>query len=61
MVDIKNIFLFVFIFTLLVCIRNIVILFISIFKTPPKQVKYTNKEIIYIGLSISYIITYLLN
>jgi len=61
MLDINNIFLFIYIFSWLVCTKEIIKLLRSIFSTPPKPLIYSNLEVIYLGLSISYIITYLLN
>jgi hypothetical protein len=61
MLDINNIFLFVFIFSLLGVVRVLAKTIVSLFRTPPTKVEFTNLETIVFGLFMSYIITYLLN
>jgi hypothetical protein len=61
MLDINNIFLFVFIFSILGVFRVFFKLFVSLFGNPPKKLELSNKETILFGLFISYIITFILN
>jgi hypothetical protein len=61
MLDINNIFLFVFTFSILGVFRVAFKLFVSLFGNPPKKLELSNRETILLGLFISYIITYIFN
>lgn len=58
--NIDSIFLFVFIFSSLFITRIIANIILSIMATPPKKIIYTNRNLLYLGLTLSYIITYLI-
>lgn len=51
---------FLFVFSLLGVIKNLFNFSTAIFSNPPKKIEYTDKQIILIGLFLSYIITYLI-
>jgi hypothetical protein len=61
MLDINNIFLFIFIFSLLGVIRVFINFLSSVFKNPPQRLIMTKYEMTIFGLFLSYVITYLLN
>lgn len=61
MINIESILLFVFVFSSLVLFRTVVTFISSLLQTPPKKMVMTNRELIYNGLSLSYIITYILS
>jgi hypothetical protein len=56
----NSLFLFVFIFSLLVIIRTIFNFISSLYQNPPQKLFLNYGELIFLGLSISYIITYLI-
>jgi hypothetical protein len=58
--NLEPITLFIFIFSILVILKNIVIFLMRITDKEPKPARYSNTELIFIGLSISYFITYLM-
>ena len=55
------IFSLLFIFSTLVCVRNIFLFITSLFASSPAKYMLNYKELILLGLSISYFITYLIN
>lgn len=55
-----SIFVFIFIFSILVSLKSIFKIFTALLQTEPKPLIWTNKEILILGISISYIITYLI-
>ena len=57
--NIDTIYFFIFVFTVLVSLRNVTKFVSALLQKEPKPLVYSNKELIFIGLSISYIITYL--
>jgi hypothetical protein len=59
--EIDNIFLFIFIFTILYTFRIVLRFFFNLIKTPPEKFLLSGGEQTLLGLSISYIITYLIN
>jgi hypothetical protein len=61
MLEINNIFLFIFIFSLLGVTRVFINFLSSVFKNPPQRLIMTRYEITIFGLFLSYVITYLLN
>lgn len=61
MLAVENIFLFLFIFSVLAVIKTTLTLLIGVFSNPPQKVVFTNTENIFLGVFLSYIITYILN
>lgn len=59
MLNISTLFFFVFVFTILVVIRNTFKFMGALLQKEPQPVVMSNGELIFLGLSISYIITYL--
>jgi hypothetical protein len=57
--SIQSIYLFIFIFTSLVVLRNIGKVLVALLQKNPKPLVYSNRELTFLGLSISYILTYL--
>jgi hypothetical protein len=57
MLSINTIFLFVFIFSMLVVLRNLVRLIGTLLGN---EIKFTNRDLLFFGLSISYVLTYIL-
>lgn len=57
MLNIDTIFLFVFIFSILVSLRNLVRLIGALLGN---ELKLSNRDLLFFGLSISYILTYIL-
>jgi hypothetical protein len=50
---------FLFVFSTLVLIRTILNFVSSLLQTPPKRMEFRSGELIFIGICISYFITYL--
>ena len=59
MINFVKLEFFFFIFSILVIVRNLFMAFIEIKKEKPKPMKLTTKELLLVGVSFSYIITYL--
>jgi hypothetical protein len=59
--NIDTIYLFVFVFTILVSLKNVTKVIGALLQTEPKPLVYSNRELIILGLSVSYIITYLIS
>jgi len=59
MININAILLFVFVFSNLVLLRTVYKFMSSLLQTPPQRLIMSNRELIYNGLSLSYIITFL--
>jgi hypothetical protein len=59
--NLQTIYLFIFIFSLLFNLRIGFKFIISIFQNPPVKINFNKYELIFIGLSLSYIITYLIS
>jgi hypothetical protein len=53
-------FTFVFIFSCFYLIKTIFEFFRAVFSTPPKPIEYSENKKLYIGLIISFILTYLI-
>lgn len=51
---------YILVFSILAIIRLVAIVIFSIFSTPAKHVKLTNTELIFYGMMLSYIITYVI-
>ncbi len=60
MYKIESIYFFIFIFTFLVSLKHVMKFIGALLSKEPKPLVYSNRELIFLGLSISYIITYLL-
>jgi hypothetical protein len=58
--NIDAIYLFIFVFTILVSLKNVTKFVSALLQKEPKPMVYSNRELILLGVSISYIITYLL-
>jgi len=58
--NIETIYLFIFVFTILVTLRNVARFISALLQKEPKPLVYSNRELIFFGLSLSYIITYIL-
>jgi hypothetical protein len=58
MLNISTIFFFVFVFTILVVIKNAFKFIGTLLQKEPHPMVMSNGELIILGLSISYIITY---
>jgi hypothetical protein len=61
MLNINNLFLFIFIFSLLGILRILSMFIVSLLQNPPKEMVISKRETILFGVFISYVITYLLN
>lgn len=59
--NIDTIYLFVFVFTILVSLKNVTKFIGALLQREPKPLVYSNRELIFLGLSISYIITYIIS
>jgi hypothetical protein len=58
--NIENILLFIFVFTILTTLRAAFRILGSLLQKEPKPLQFSNRELIFLGLSISYIITFIL-
>jgi hypothetical protein len=58
--NIETIYLFIFVFTILVVLKNITKFISALLSSEPKLLVYNNRELIFLGLSLSYLITYIL-
>jgi len=58
--NIETIYLFIFVFTILVVLKNITKFISALLSKEPKPLVYNNRELIFLGLSLSYLITYIL-
>jgi hypothetical protein len=57
----ETIYLFIFVFTILVTLKHITKFIGALLQPVPQPTVYSNKELLYLGLSISYIITYIIS
>jgi hypothetical protein len=57
--NIDTIYLFIFVLTILVSLKNVVKFISALLQREPKPLDYSNRELFLLGISISYIITYL--
>jgi|TARA_R110000868_G_scaffold181576_2_gene422495 hypothetical protein len=60
MTNIETIYLFVFIFSTILLVRTTLKFIISLLQTKPEKMVLSNREILFNGLSLSYLITYLI-
>jgi hypothetical protein len=61
MLNIDNLFFFIFIFSVLVVLRTTVRLIGALSQNSDVRVLKSDRELIFLGLTVSYIITYLFN
>jgi hypothetical protein len=59
--NIDAIYFFVFVFTILVSLKNVTKFIGALLQKEPEPLVYSNRELIFLGLSLSYIITYILH
>ena len=57
--NIESIYFFILVFTILVSLKNVLKFMGALLQKEPKPMVYSNRELIFLGLSISYIITYI--
>jgi len=57
--NIESTFFFIFVFTILIVFRNLFRIISTLLDKEPKKIVYTNRELIILGLSLSYIITFI--
>jgi len=60
MTNIETIYLFGFIFSTILLVRTALKFIISLLQTKPEKMVLSNREILFNGLSLSYLITYLI-
>ena len=58
--NIDTIYLFIFVFTILVTLLNVLKFLRALLQKEPKPLVLSNRELFLLGVSISYLITYLL-
>jgi len=58
--NIDTIYLFIFVFTILVTLMNVLKFLRALLQKEPKPLVLSNRELLLLGTSISYLITYLL-
>jgi hypothetical protein len=58
--NIDTIYLFIFVFTILVTLLNVLKFLRALLQREPKPLVLSNRELFLLGISISYLITYLL-
>lgn len=61
LIDFNVVYLFLFVFSVLINIRVLLMFILTLMHTPPKKLNITSTHTVIIGLSLSYIITYLIN
>lgn len=57
--NIDTIYLFIFVFTILVTLLNVLKFLRALLQKEPKPLVLGNRELILLGISISYLVTYL--
>ena len=60
MSDLNTIYLFVFIFSILIVVKTVGRIISSLFSLQPKLIVWGRGELLYLGLSIAYCITYII-
>jgi len=60
MVDINTFYLFVFIFSTLTVVKTVGRIISSLFANPPKPIVWGKWELIFLGLAISYCLTFII-
>lgn len=57
--NIDTIYFFIFVFSILVTFRHVARFIGALLQKEPKPMVYGSRDLIYLGLSLSYIITYI--
>ena len=57
--NIDALYFFIFVFTILVSLKNVIKFISALTQREPKPLTYSVRELIFLGLSISYIFTYI--
>jgi hypothetical protein len=60
MSDLNTIYLVVFIFSSLTVLRTVAKVISSIISTPPKELVWSREGLIFLGLAITYCLTYII-
>jgi hypothetical protein len=60
MYKLESIFLFLFIFSVLTVLRTVIRFIGTLLQSQPERIVLSNRVLIYLALSVSYIITYLI-
>jgi hypothetical protein len=60
MSNLNTIFLFVFIFSVLTVLRTVARILSSLFSHPPKKIEWYKGELMFLGLAITYCLTYII-
>jgi hypothetical protein len=60
MYKLESIFLFSFIFSVLTVLRTVIRFIGTLLQSQPERIVLSNRVLIYLALSVSYIITYLI-
>jgi hypothetical protein len=58
--DINTIFLFVFIFSVITVLRTVFMFIVSLLQDTPQKMVLSNRELIFLAISISYCLTYII-
>jgi hypothetical protein len=58
--NLDTIFLFVFIFSVLTVVRTVFRFIRALSQTPPTKMVLSGRELIFLGLSVTYCLTYLI-
>lgn len=53
--------IFLFVFSILLVLKNTFNFFSALFSNPPKKFQLTNLERLYLGLCVSYVITFVIS
>lgn len=61
MLDINNLFLFFLVFSTISVLRTGFIFVSALLQNPPKKMVFNNRALTFLGVFLSYIITYLIN
>jgi len=57
--NINTIYFFIFVFSILVVLKNTSKVLVALLEKNPKPLVYSNRELLVLALSISYIITFI--
>jgi hypothetical protein len=57
--NIDTIYFFIFVFSILVVLKNTSKILVALLEKTPKPLVYSNRELLVLALSISYIITFI--
>ncbi len=60
MLNIENIFLFLFIFSILTNLRVVIKFISALLQDPPQKLVLSSRELFFNGLMLSYLITYII-